>query len=111
MRNIGSSIGISIVTALLSAAARRSTTPARGDVTPYKPALHGTGSTRACGRSTPSIGLAALNAEITRQAPMIAYLDDFKLMMWVTLAAAPLILLLRKNAKPPSKEAMEAAIE
>jgi hypothetical protein len=31
--------------------------------------------------------------------------------MWVTLAAAPLILLLRKNAKPVSKEAMEAAVE
>jgi DHA2 family multidrug resistance protein len=56
-------------------------------------------------------GLAALNAELTNQAQMIAYLDDFKLLMWVTIAAAPLILLLRKNATPPSKEAMEAAIE
>jgi DHA2 family multidrug resistance protein len=45
-------------------------------------------------------GLAALNQEITRQAAMIAYLDDFKLMMLATLLALPLLLLLkpRRNA-------------
>jgi DHA2 family multidrug resistance protein len=42
---------------------------------------------------------------------MIAYLDDFKLLMWVTLAALPLILLLRKNRRPVPREAMEAAVE
>ena len=31
---------------------------------------------------------------------MIAYLDDFWLMMLITLAAAPLLLLLRKGRKP-----------
>jgi len=56
-------------------------------------------------------GLAALNEELTRQAQMVAYLDDFKLLMWVTIAAAPLILLLRKNRRPVPKEALEAAVE
>jgi DHA2 family multidrug resistance protein len=56
-------------------------------------------------------GLAALNAELTRQAQMVAYLDDFQLLMWVTIAAVPLILLLRKNQRPVPKEAMEAAVE
>ncbi|MBP6763218.1 MAG: EmrB/QacA family drug resistance transporter, partial [Thauera sp.] len=40
-------------------------------------------------------GLAAINAEVTRQAAMLAYLQDFRLMMWVTLAAVPLVFLLR----------------
>ena len=37
------------------------------------------------------IALAVINAEVTRQALFIAYLDDFWLMMWVTLAALPLV--------------------
>ena len=36
-----------------------------------------------------------MNGEITRQALMIAYVDDFKLMLIITLCAAPLLLLLR----------------
>ncbi len=44
-------------------------------------------------------GLAALNAMITDQAAMIAYLDDFWLMMVLTLATIPFLLLI-KGAKP-----------
>jgi len=40
-----------------------------------------------------------------------AYLDDFKLLMWVTIAALPLILLPRKNQRPVPRQAMEAAVE
>jgi DHA2 family multidrug resistance protein len=40
-------------------------------------------------------GMAALNAEITRQAAMVAYIDDFKMMMIITLAAIPLLALMR----------------
>ena len=39
-------------------------------------------------------------------AAMVGYLDDFKAMMWVTLAAVPLVLLLRR---PGLSEAGEAA--
>jgi DHA2 family multidrug resistance protein len=41
--------------------------------------------------------LELLNAEVTRQGAMIAYLDDFKLMMFVTIACLPLLLLLRRR--------------
>jgi len=41
--------------------------------------------------------MALVNAEINRQAAMIAYIDDFWLMMWITLAAAPLAFLMRGN--------------
>jgi len=44
-------------------------------------------------------GLMAVNAEITRQAATLAYSQDFRLMMWVTLCAIPLILLLRNPVK------------
>ena len=45
---------------------------------------------------TTSAGSAALNAEVTRQALMVAYLNDFRFMMYLSLHAAPLLLLLRK---------------
>jgi DHA2 family multidrug resistance protein len=41
--------------------------------------------------------LAALNASVTRQAAMIAYNNDFKLMTILSLASIPLVLLLRKG--------------
>jgi DHA2 family multidrug resistance protein len=44
-------------------------------------------------------GKAALNAEVTRQASIIAYANDFKFMLFVSIASAPLLLLLRR---PPS---------
>jgi DHA2 family multidrug resistance protein len=40
-------------------------------------------------------GALALNAEITRQATMVAYIDDFRLMAVLGLLCAPLLLLLR----------------
>jgi DHA2 family multidrug resistance protein len=53
---------------------------------------------------TPS-GMAALNAEVTRQAAMVAYIDDFKLMMLIALASLPLLLLLREARRRPTPAA------
>ena len=50
-------------------------------------------------------GIAMLNAEVTRQAAMVAYIDDFKLMMLISVASLPLILLLR----PPRRAAPQPA--
>ncbi|WP_324255343.1 MFS transporter [Erythrobacter sp. WG] len=44
--------------------------------------------------------LVLLDAEVTRQAAMIAYIHHFWAMMWITLAAAPLAFLMRKNKRP-----------
>jgi len=41
-------------------------------------------------------GLSALNGEVTRQAAMVGYVDDFRLMMIITLAVMPLLLVMRK---------------
>jgi DHA2 family multidrug resistance protein len=54
------------------------------------------------------IALAVINAEVTRQALFIASLDDFWLMMWVTLAALPLVLLLKKASAPQGGPAAHA---
>jgi DHA2 family multidrug resistance protein len=110
MRNIGSSVGISIVTALLTRGTQINHAQLAEHVTPYMDAMKAPGYPALWSPNTGS-GLAALNEELTRQAQMIAYLNDFKLLMWVTIAALPLILLLRKNRRPVPREAMEAAVE
>jgi DHA2 family multidrug resistance protein len=50
---------------------------------------------------------AMVDAEVNRQAMMIAYLDDFWLMMWSALIAVPVVMLLRpaRLAKPAPVEA------
>ena len=40
--------------------------------------------------------MSSLNATVTEQAAMIAYNNDFKLMLVLSLAAIPLVFLLRK---------------
>ncbi len=50
--------------------------------------------------------MSLIDAEVNRQAAMIAYIDDFWLMMWITLAAAPLVLLMKKNRRPSEPVAL-----
>jgi len=38
---------------------------------------------------------------VTRQAAMVAYVDDFKLIMLIALATLPLLLLLREGRRRP----------
>jgi DHA2 family multidrug resistance protein len=51
--------------------------------------------------------LAMLNGMISRQAAMISYNNDFKLMMILSLVAIPLVMLLKRPRfdKPQAKEA------
>ena len=54
-------------------------------------------------------GVAALNAEATRQAAMVAYIDDFKPMMIIIIVALPLLLLFRRPRPIPG--AVAAALD
>ena len=47
--------------------------------------------------------LSFVDLMVNRQAAMIAYIDDFYLMMWMTLAVVPLIpLMSRANLRTPT---------
>jgi DHA2 family multidrug resistance protein len=89
-RNIGSSVGISIVMTLLSRNTQVNHAELAAHITPF-----GDGMAQLPALYAGPHGLVALNAEITRQASAIAFLNDFWLMMVMTLAAIPLLLLLR----------------
>jgi DHA2 family multidrug resistance protein len=91
LRNIGSSIGIAVVQALLTRNTQIMHAQLAEHITPYGGQLR---SASPYDFAT-SQGLAALNASVTRQAEMIAYNNDFKLLLVLTLAIFPLIFLLR----------------
>jgi DHA2 family multidrug resistance protein len=99
MRNLGGSIGISALVAIL--AENTQTIHARliETLRPDNPLVHSPLFAAPYSLSAPS-GVAALNAEVTRQAAMIAYIDDFWLLMVVTIVSIPLLLLLRDDARP-----------
>jgi DHA2 family multidrug resistance protein len=107
-RNIGSSVGISVVTSLLT----RNTQVNHANI-----ALHVTPVNRAF--EDPTIarfwnplsagGRAALDALITRQAQIIAYIDDYKLLMIATLAVLPLLIVFKKASGAGAPGHMAAA--
>jgi len=90
LRNIGSSIGIAVVQALLTRNTQIMHARLAEHITPYGSQLH---SAAPYDLAT-SRGLAALNASVTHQAEMIAYNNDFKMLLILTLAIFPLVLLL-----------------
>jgi DHA2 family multidrug resistance protein len=96
MRNIGSSIGISIVEALLAENTQTVHSRLAENLRPDNPLVHSPYYFPFPFSLHVLSGIAALNAEVTRQAQMVAYIDDFKLMMVIVILSAPLLLLLRK---------------
>ena len=95
MRNVGGSIGISIVEALLAQNTQIVHSRLIERLRPDNPLARAPHLVAPYSLTDPA-GLAALNAEATRQATMVAYLDDFMLMMALVVVALPLILLLRR---------------
>jgi DHA2 family multidrug resistance protein len=94
-RNIGSSVGISVVTSLLT----QNTQANHADIVQHVTAVNRVFENPTIAQfwnPATDAGRAALDAMITRQAEIIAYIDDFKLMMIVTLAAIPLLIAFKK---------------
>jgi DHA2 family multidrug resistance protein len=99
VRNIGSSIGISIVVTVLGHGMQTSHAELGNSLGTFRDAVSPSLLPPLWNWGT-TTGAAALNFEVTRQATMIAYLNDFRLMMYLTLLAIPLLLLLRPRPKP-----------
>ena len=101
MRNLGGSIGISIFEALLIQNTQIVHSRLIENLRPDNPLAQGPLLAPPFSLTTPS-GIAALNAEVTRQAAMVAYINDYALMMLIVLLLIPLLLLVRRarEARP-----------
>jgi DHA2 family multidrug resistance protein len=108
IRNVGSSIGISAVVAILARSTQTNQSYLAEHFTPYDATRwQVTGVTPGANTDT-----AALLAEIGRQAGAIGYANDFYLLALATLAALPFVLMLRVRRRDagglPAASAAEA---
>jgi len=108
IRNIGSSIGISLVISLLARNTQINHAQLAEHINPFNPLLRSGELILTDPRTAPTL-LAMLDAEVNRQAAIISYLNDFRLMMFATLIAIPLLPLLRRplQSAPAGKVAAE----
>lgn len=97
IRSIGAAMGISIMVFLLTQNTQRVHAALAEHVTAYN-ILDNQALTAAHIDAGSLASLARLNGLITTQGAMIAYVDDFRLMMVITLLALPLLLLFRRTA-------------
>jgi len=96
LRNIGSSVGISLVQMMLTDDTSRAHEVVAGFVSMGNAQLS----------SLPEIldpatdsGRAMLNTLVTQQASLIGYIDDFKVMMYLALLALPLLAFIRRPGR------------
>jgi len=111
IRNIGSSVGISIVIAQLISMTTVFHSQLVEHVSPFSDAMKLPDAAVLAGRTVGA--LARLDGLVTQQAAIIAYSNDFLLMTLVSLSAFPLLALIRsaRHAPAPSGDHSAAAME
>ncbi|MEO5706630.1 MAG: MDR family MFS transporter [Alteraurantiacibacter sp.] len=96
MRSVGSSVGISVMATMLARGIQYNHEELASHITPELSTAVDL-STLDRFQQYGQAALSVVDMEVTRQAAMIAYINDFAMMQWMSLAAAPLVLLMRKS--------------
>src|SRR5258706_15532509 len=97
-RNIGSSVGISVVNSLLT----RNTQVNHAEIAQHVTAVNRMFEDPIIAQfwnPLTAAGRAALDALVTRQAQIIAYIDDYKLLMIATLVVIPLLIVFKQSSE------------
>ena len=94
-RNVGQSAGISMVTVLLARNIQTSHADLASHVTAQTIPSLDLSTVDRFGALSDSV-FSYADAMINRQAAMIAYIDDFYLMAWISIAVLPLVFFLKK---------------
>lgn len=97
-RSIGSSLGVAVLTAMLAGNLQRAHEEIGANLTSNSASIIDLSTIdrfQGIGRAV----LALADAEVNRQAAMIAYIDDFWAMMWLGFLAAPLVILMKRMPK------------
>jgi DHA2 family multidrug resistance protein len=104
MRNVGSAIGVSITTTVLTSSIQINHAQLASHVNPFN---------RALGVNAPSMmwnpqlpfGLAQINGIIEHNAQVIAYANDFLFMFFISLPALVVVMMMRKVHLAPGTKA------
>jgi DHA2 family multidrug resistance protein len=105
IRNIGSSIGISVVQTMLTQHTQIVHSTLVEHISRFNPLMH------PSGQGPSAFALAALDQQITAQASMIGYIDDFKFMMWMSIVVVPLLLIIRPAKGAGAGDAAHAVMD
>ena len=108
-RNIGSSVGISVVNSLLTTNTQINHAEIAQHVTSVNRMFEDPMITQFWNPAA-AAGRAALDAVVTRQAQIIAYIDDYKLLMIATLVVIPLLIVF-KQASEGAREDHAGGVE
>ncbi len=95
LRNVGSAIGISVTETLLTQNTQIEHSVLSGFASPFNRAFTASPAAQMLAPTTPH-GAAMLNQMITQQAQIIAYNNDFLLMMLMALPVLGLVFLMRR---------------
>jgi DHA2 family multidrug resistance protein len=104
-RNIGGSVGISVVTTMLARRAQFHQVQLMDHVNPANPSFRSAllgmaAALQAKGYSAADAthrAYALIEGNVLRQANMLAYLDNFWMMGWAILLMVPLVFLMKKS--------------
>ena len=95
-RNIGAAIGVSVTSSMLAHNTQMLHAEIGASVTPFNRALQTGGAVQHMLDPATQHGAAMLDQMINQQAQIIAYIDDYKMMIFTTLPSLLLLLLMRR---------------
>jgi DHA2 family multidrug resistance protein len=103
-RNIGAAIGVSVTSFMLAHNTQALHAEIGAAVTPFNRALQDGGAVQHMWNPATQHGAALLDKVINQQAQITAFVDDYRLMVFTTLPALLLLLLMRRpraTVRPP----------
>lgn len=108
MRALGASIGVAIISWLFVDHTQAKWNALGSHVTPFSPEMQTWLGRRGLEFSDPQ-AVPAIAMEIGRQAQMLAFIDMFWLIGWVTLGILPLLFVMQKSQKASEKESQKSS--
>jgi len=105
LRNLGAAIGVSIATSLLARNSQVMHEMIGASVTPFNRALQAGGAIRQWLDPATQHGAALLDRIVNQQAQIVAYADDYMLLIGATLPAWILLMMMRLPKRPVSPAA------
>lgn len=110
MRNLGSSIAISLAVSYLAVRTQANHAALATYIDPFSLPLQQAAEAGTVDLVSPT-GLALINDEVTRQATLLAYLQDFRMLMFLAVTVMPLTLLLGAPPQGRAQSRTSGAME
>jgi DHA2 family multidrug resistance protein len=107
-RNIGAAIGISVTSTMLTRSAQVSHADMAAGITPFNRIFQNHDAIGRLLDPTTSHGAEMLTQMIERQAQIIAFSNDFRMMTWVVVPPLLLLLFMRRPGAAPGEKPVPA---